>query len=327
MALNSKKGIFYTIISISLMGLIIYAFSIGFTPKMQQKSYAASSVVNAMDNFYEDITKDMERAAHICAFRAILSLEQYIFESGKYVGEETPAIEESFEELFMNGTLDGTPYFLMENNTFQNWTQKMISQANDLYIVMNYSIIDFQLYQDDPWSIKTNINLSIDLKDRLGVARFDRKIFVTGVVDIDDFDDPFYTIKTSQDYIVKFRRTPYRAQFVLNGTNATNLELHANGSYYVASPSAPSFLQRFENDLTASDNGIESLINPKVQPYLVVGRCGYSTPKTNFYNRSIVDYIYCTSQNNLSYKNYTVTGLPSWLIIDNRSIIYNSTYN
>jgi hypothetical protein len=81
--------------------------------------------------------------------------------------------------------------------------------------------------------------------------------------------------------------------------------LQLNNSYYVASTTAPSYLMRFEGDLSNSSLGIESLVNLE------------ELNKQNIpvVNKTLVDYIYFNSTNNpTEYCN--VQNMPDWFRID-----------
>jgi len=116
-----------------------------------------------------------------------------------------------------------------------------------------------------------------------------------------------YLIETNGRIVRKIQKTPYYP--FVDKTNVSNLTAHLYGSYYVASPFAPSFLQRFEGKKIAdpSGNGIESLVN--IEELVKKG----IQPKT----KTVVDYIYFSSNNPPSYQ---IQGMPSWFRIDNEHL-------
>jgi len=96
-------------------------------------------------------------------------------------------------------------------------------------------------------------------------------------------------------------RSPY-ISFV-SGADVSNLISHVENSYYVASDSAPSFLDRLEGVNVANENGIESFV---YLPSLTAQ--GISTS-----DKSCVDYIYFSDD---SFAHFSVAGMPSWFGID-----------
>ena len=92
---------------------------------------------------------------------------------------------------------------------------------------------------------------------------------------------------------------------LLSGTDIFNLTGHALNSYYLASTSGPSFLNRLQGISSGNDNGIESLVNLQElsQQGIVVKE------------KSVVDYIYFLSVNEASC-NDAPSGMPSWFRLD-----------
>ncbi|MFH1400079.1 MAG: hypothetical protein ABIH41_01040 [Nanoarchaeota archaeon] len=91
--------------------------------------------------------------------------------------------------------------------------------------------------------------------------------------------------------------------------DTSGLQYHLNSSLYIPSRSAPSFIQRFEGDLTPSPAGIESLVNLQVL-------ADQGVPIDN--NRSVVDYLYFGLNDTANYCDIQNMEFPPeyWFILD-----------
>jgi len=101
--------------------------------------------------------------------------------------------------------------------------------------------------------------------------------------------------------------------FKINDTwNVTNLLKHIENSLYTENSNAPSFLSRFEYDLSPSPYGIESMVNLKKFQGLGINE-----------DSSIIDYHYFPDDGN---GDYRINVTPSWVKIDDEHRIrYNAT--
>ena len=113
------------------------------------------------------------------------------------------------------------------------------------------------------------------------------------------FKSPFFLIHS-------FGKETIYEDFV-QGTDVSNLLSHTENSYYIASSSAPSFLDRLEGKLEADENGIESLV---YLPEL-------SLQGIPVKDKSIVDYIYFSDSNPISYH---IQGMPNWFKLDSEHL-------
>ena len=87
-------------------------------------------------------------------------------------------------------------------------------------------------------------------------------------------------------------------------TDVSNLQKHVDNSLYINSSLAPSFLDRLQGKLSANANGIESLVNLQK----------LSNQGLSISSKSVVDYIYFSSNNPSS---YNINGMYNWFRLDN----------
>ena len=288
------RGVFFTLMSGFMIAILIFTIAIT-TRDVRQDSTKAR--VLSLNSFVKSIEADMSRGLYITSFRAVLSMEQYITQQGKYVTSS----QKTFGEALLNGTVDGVNMSIMENSTIADWIQSIQLKATDADMDVAIKINSVNISQADTWTLRVSLNATLQANDRKKVASWNREQIVETTLTIVGFEDPVYLIGTSGKLPNVIAITNYEGNYV-TGTDTTNLMAHANGSLY-SNASAPSFLMRLEGNLTTSVFGIESLVNvPNVQ---VQGL----TPL----QKSVVDYIYFS---NATPTYHRVNNTPSWFYID-----------
>jgi hypothetical protein len=296
MAIN-KKGIFFTFAAIALSVVIILSFNVYKTYEMNEEAKVIGVRINTMNNFIKDVEQDLEKGLYIASFRAFLSMDQYIASNGTFIDD----IEDSFRELVLEGTLNNYELSLMKGSTFTDWVNKIEIEADKVDILVNFTILDVSIIQDDPWNISANANVDITVEDKKGTSSWKRSKEITTKISIENFEDPLYTIKSSGRVTNSIVKSPI-TDFV-DGEDVSNLLTHLNNSYYIESDSAPNFLMRLQGDLSNSTTGIESLVN----------LAEFRDQGLSIKSRSAVDYIYFGTQSTV---NYRIEGTPSWFKLD-----------
>jgi len=280
---RNKKGIFFTLAAIALSIIILFSFNTYNDYRLKDNMEAIEIRVDTMNSFVQDLEDDIGNGIFISGFRSLLSLEDYMMSKDKFFDDAavpvTPELDDAFDEVFRLGTIDSEIMDLMENNTFINWTEKIKVQANKTDITLKFTINSVTITQSEPWMVDINVKLKIDVQDKKGVASWtiDKTEGYTKKINITAFVDPLYIVNNHGLVNNTMTMTTVPAF-----TPSSNLETHLLNSYYVEHSDAPSYLMRFENVLTSSAYGIESLVN--VQELI---DAGLSTS-----SRSAVDYIY-----------------------------------
>ena len=284
--LGNKKGIFFTFAAIVLSIVIIFSFNVYTGYRLKDKMEVTEIRINTMNNFIKDLENDMGNAIYISGFRSLLSLEDYMMENNKFFGEDgAPSLAAAFGEVFRYGTIDSEKMSLMEGNTFLNWTERMKVEANKTGINLEFNVDSVSISHTSPWIVEITVQLDITVNDKKGIASwaitnedYTGQINITSEdkagIDKDKFVDPLYLVNTNGLVNNTIRETPYSDW-------PNDLSSHLNGYYYIENSDAPSYLMRFENDLSSDSNGIESLVTDRLKDE------GYS-----LLARSAVDYIY-----------------------------------
>ncbi|MEK6943279.1 MAG: hypothetical protein AABX00_04415 [Nanoarchaeota archaeon] len=295
--MKGKKSIFYTSAAIALTVVIFVIYSSYSALKLNDKMDAVQSRIETVNFFIKDVEKDINNGAYIAGFRTFLSFNQLIASNGTYIID----LNKTFEESFLNGTVNGLSQTLMDDSTFADWSNKISEQADKIDINFNFTINKIGLEQQDPWSVNINLNLSLYIQDKKGVSSWNREKMISSKISIAGFEDPLYLVGSTgrvSNAIVPTSVTT----FVSNGDMA-NLLYHMNGSYYIAHNDSPSFLMRLGGEFGNSTYGIESLVN--IEKFQQQGLA--------VYDRSIVDSVYFGTQTTT---NHRINSTPEWFKID-----------
>lgn len=308
----AKKAAFYlftVIVFLGMMLLLVYTYQ-SFT--LRQVQEAVSSRLRTMDDFIDNFHNDIDRSISISATRAMIGLEDYVSKSEEFFNNKSE-LEQSFKEIFLNGTINGNQVLLMENASFNNYTNKVMGSASAIGLRFVVEINDVKLNQSDPWNIDVIVNTTIFLNDSQATAYWlYNKSFFTKV-SIEGLRDPLYGIYTEGRLQNAIKRTNI-TNFVI-GNSTLGLLTHINNSYYHENINAPSFLMRFYSDINASDNGIETIINiPVLQSQ------GFDI----YSEKPVIDYKYLTNSYVADFCNFH--NMPSWFKIESEDLnIYNLT--
>jgi len=305
--LKDKRGVFYTILSIMFVSFAVFIV----TQKTGDYRYTdemsiIQTRVYSMDAFLDDIEDDLQRELYITGYRSISSLVEYIISYGEFIDD----IDFRFQEAFMNGTINNETIVLMVNNTFPDWLERVTNQGKKMGVFMNMTISNIQLYHVSPWFVNVSADFAFNITDMANTAKWNRTLSLKSKIDIHGFEDPLYIINSLGRMTNFINNTSFEGNYT-TGSGASfdpdNLLNHTLGSYYATHNDAPSFLMRFENNLSASPYGIESMVNlPELQ-----------SQGLDIYEKCVLDYIYWSGSSPTSYQ---VNKMPLWFRIDSSHI-------
>ena len=299
---RNKKGMFFTIIAMALLSLFLVSYT--FYAIVQDRK-TVNKRIDTMNGFVFSMEQDLPRQLYTSGFRIIFLLEKQIAETGNY----TDNFDLVFENAFFNGTIDGQQAELMNGAKFPDIEFAIQEKANKLNLNVTFLSPQISVSQEDPWNIKVVLTSILSVRDKGDLALWNKTLIVEEDIPIENFEDPIYVVSTTGFVTNKINKTIY--DYFVNDTNVTNLNSHLTNSYYIASDSAPSFLNRLQGNLSANENGIESLV------YLP----GLSAQGVSVKDKSCVDYIYFST---LNPTYYAIQGMPSWFKIDENHLdIYN----
>jgi len=291
----NKKGMFFTLTVLSIISLFLISY--GFYTVISGRE-SINKRIESMNNFIFSLEKDMSRQIYISSYRAILGLGSYITMQGEFLNDSTEAIR----EVLINGTVDNQTINLMNEYRLDDWHSRVSDLGEKNNILINYTIEDVNVSQDDPWHVKIDVVINISIRDKNGLASWNRTQTISSKIEIINFEDPLYLISTNAKVINKINETVFRP-FVDNVT-VINLTYHISNMSYINSTQGPSFLYRLEGKTNASVYGIESLVNiPSLSAQGIAPL-----------EKSAVDYIYFSSSDPPN--KCRVEGMPDWFYLD-----------
>ncbi|MBI2547731.1 hypothetical protein HYW21_00100 [Candidatus Woesearchaeota archaeon] len=297
---QNKRGMFFTIIAVLLIGLAVFAVTIRTQYSLRERAYVIETRVLTMNSFIKDVNRDLERALYIASFRSFLALQAYTSQNQTYLSNT----QEAFTELVMNGTLFGDPMLFINDSHLTRWLEAINQEGNEIGVNISFSNINVTLYQEDPWFVTVDLNISFTVVDTKGLAQWEVNTSTKTQINITDFDDPIYSIKSEGTEFNRIVKSPINV-FVI-GNDTSPLMEHISKGYYIATNISPSFLMRFEYNLTPSPYGIESLVAVA------------NISEIRFIkNRTIVDFYYWNGVEPSPI--YRINQTPDWVLIDNES--------
>ncbi len=277
--------------------VIMMSFSVYEGGRLREKNSVVLLRVQTVNDFVKDVEFDLQKGVEIAATRTLLGIQEYVTEEGTYL-DNAPLV---FEEGFLLGTIEGNAVSLLENATFPIWVEKIREEAWKMDINATITVMDMEISHSSPWTVNVSVVVELNISDSKKTAQWSRIKEVNSQISVAGFEDPLYIVGSNgkiTNIIHITNATPFVA-----GNNVSNLMLHANNSYYSASNLSPSFLLRLQGNMSASPEGIESLVYlPRLQANNIP-----------LLDRSVVDAIYFGSQETT---NYRINNTPSWFKID-----------
>ena len=273
----NSRGMFFTISALILIGVFFASLIFQGTYTLNERDKVVSLKAYSLQNFVSGLEQDAKKGVFIAGYRALLGAEDAVYSRSNFLNDS----KASLLEAVMNGTIDGAVVATMNQSTLPAWYSRMNGEAIKLGIIINFSFDNVTVDQSSPWRVDFALAYSYNLTDLTRTATFHKSSTAMASVNIIGFTDPLYTIMTGNKISMTINQTPYEGNYV-SGTDTTNLKRHIDGLYYANSSGGPSFLMRFEGNLSNSSAGIESIARlPDLQAQGIP-----------IYDRSSVDYIY-----------------------------------
>ena len=296
-----KKAFFFTMAAIVMAIVIMMSFSVYESGRLRDKNDVVLARVQTVNDFVKDVEIDLQKGIAISSARTLLGIQEYITEEGEHLS----SAQTVFREGFLSGTINGTSVNLLTNATFPDWTEKIGGEAGKIDINATFAVLNVSVSHADAWTLNVSVIVEMNITDKRKTAEWSRQKQVSSKISILGFEDPEYIIGT-EGRVTNTIRLTNATPFVIGGS-VSNLMIHANGSFYVATNLSPSYLLRLEGSVNASPYGIESLVSvPELQ--------ANNVPTLD---RSVVDFIYFGSQ---STTNYRINNTPSWFKLDSQHL-------
>lgn len=307
----NKKGLLY--ISLAIVFVIFFGllYLTQNAYRMEDRQQVIANRIHTMDDFVKDIDVDIDRAAFISGFRALLGVEEYLSQKGAFFNNLS-TMEEAFRDVFLNGSYNSTSLAIMDNASFNDYLSKVSVQASSIGLIVSVNVTNVTLHQVSPWIIHVEFISDFNISNADEQFWWAYQKNFTTEVSITGLKDPLYTVNTLGRVPNTINKYFLPATGYVNDTNNDTavLKEFVEGSYYRASSDAPSFLQRFTNNITASPNGVESLVYlPALSDQGIIVQ----------EDRSVVDYLYFSENPDNTTDRCQIQNMiytPDWFRVD-----------
>jgi hypothetical protein len=292
-----KKGIFFSILAMALVSFFILTYTF---VSFAEDSNSVEKRVQTMSNFVLAIEEDLERQVYISGFRIIFLFQNKTIGEGSYM----PDFDERFQEAIFNGTINNVSEPFLTKITVSDILASINDKAETVNAEVNFSNVEVIVSHDDPWNVKVRLITNLTVRDVSDLVSWEKEEIIDAYIPIDNFEDPLYFVETNGIMTNSFSKSPYNNFIELGDTS--NLSSHLWNSYYTASTSGPSFIDRMKGNMSPSNYGIESLVNLEI----LDTRGGEPEAK------SVVDYIYFSNDYPASCQVGELSAEYPWFILD-----------
>jgi len=269
----NKKGLFLTFISIAIVAAMIAIFTPPNVSIEKDLSAVKARVENVDDYVFDLENVYLENTLNAIGRRTIIALIDYMQEETIRTGTEVflTNFHDDFSEVLLDGTIGGTfidsliDPDIMTGNTYNDKLNEIIDKAQKAFNVGTaFNPItpnNITVQQLTPWFINVEMDVSFTVTTAEGTATWTRDVTIKTNIAVENFNDPYYLVKTNGNYINKITET--QTQFDKWDVNKVKDHIRDGTYVHFQNSNAPNFLSRFVNDISASGCcGIESLVNP-----------------------------------------------------------------
>lgn len=265
--LRGRRGIFFTLISLSIV-LVVIIFVRNSNLARPEDLTAEQLRVLRLNGFLTELQQGyLKISLSTASSRALKSLSLYIL--------RRDSLLEDFDQKFKNATLtgsieeDGQPIALddftgqdiMQGNTLNERIAGIQEKAESAFgSELEITPHSIGIYQSGPWSVTAVLNASINLTDKTSNWSI-KEAIITAELDIAGYSDPMFSYMFDGAYEQVFQRSTVP----LGSWDTESLNQHiVDGTYvYWGDERAPSFLMRFSDpSISSKCCGIASLLNP-----------------------------------------------------------------
>jgi len=294
------RGFFYSIIAFLLVTpLIMLTISELSSYETRSGSLTTKIIGDKLISYAKSIENDLPRSNSIMSKRALAQSIIYIETTGQPLNDSVSALR----ELMINGTIYGNGS--STDFTVSSWAAQIEAKGRQYGFETYVNVVNISFSEADSYNISAKTAILVNVSYPAAKMYLYRVYNATTIINLMDFNDPLYTLKTNG--VIKRSIKPAPS----NISGASSLDTAIAEGYYMQSQNGPSFLDRLEGRVTASGryntsaSGLESVV------YLPVLQAnGFSINES----QSDVDYLYFSGS---SYPGYAVNqSAYSWLKID-----------
>jgi len=311
---EKMRGILFSFISIFLTLALLSIITIYSTlTSYKYKRIGVQSRIESLQNFYQNLIRDGEKALRVISRRAMSAAVSYVITNGEGLNDSIS----SLRELILNGSIEGEKQPLMENSTLLDWKNSMEAISLSEGFKLSSSIENIEIKAYDSFNLLISFNFSVNITDLKGTAKISKKEKIESLVSIEGFEDPLYPLNTRGLATNVIEKSKYWGKY--SSSNLTMLQEALSNSWYHPSLYGASFLDRLEGKYFVDPSkprvseviGLESFVNKdELQTYGV----------DVYFERTNIDYLYFSGG---SYSVYKISGMPESFRLDNETSINN----
>jgi|GEM_PF-5050984 len=187
-----RKALVYTTIALLLFSIIVVLATVQGRYLNAGEGEAISKISSdSIRSFVATVERDYDKALDVSSRRAIVTAVNYVLNA-----TPLPSAEANLEELIMNGTLLGTPYPLMENSTVSYWLSRMQEVGGRAGLSVALEFTNFSLEEETPFALTVRTTISLNVSNAQTSAQVSRIIRKNFTVSIENFTDPYYSVRT-----------------------------------------------------------------------------------------------------------------------------------
>ncbi|MEK6949672.1 MAG: hypothetical protein AABX34_05595, partial [Nanoarchaeota archaeon] len=208
-----KKGMFLTFISIAIIAGLIIIFNPASVDLKKDVSSLKSRVSNVNDYVFDLENVYLKRALQASGRRAIISLIDHMEAKTEAANEERflSNFESAFSEALVKGAINGEPLALMTGETFPELADEIATAAGSAFNVdTEFSELhrdNVTVYQKTPWFVNVDFRVSFKVTTAEETASWQRPAVINAEISIENFEDPYYLVKTLGKYSNKIRKS------------------------------------------------------------------------------------------------------------------------
>lgn len=299
MELN-KKGILFTFLSIVISALLATIFSTHQITPLDSNIELERIRVESANQYLTNLFSYSEISLRMSSYIGLQEMIDYIEETTFYA--DGAAINKTFAEIVMNGTINGVPRPNMDNVTIVALMDRIRNVSfEELGINMTFNITRIWIDQQSPFAIRAYMSATIFVKKEN--VQWNITNTTIAKVTIEGLRDPLYL---SIGYDSLFKETTTLPQKF----NITSFEEFVNGSKYIVSPQSlinisgvgafrpMSFFGRLANDpLLKPDSTLTLLSIVSPQRLEDEGGIPIASQPGNY---SYIDFMYGTGFNSIN---------------------------
>jgi hypothetical protein len=263
---SNKKAVLFSLISVLFSVLFVTMFSQNFSTIYEDRIPGSNIRIKVMDTHARNFETYLGDSIKISTYRTLDNITR-IKKNDKTFFNDFTSFNTTFYECMTCGYTDcitkttetecNKEYYLVAR--LNNITNLSEDQLN---IKTTYKINSIIIEPESAFFLKVKVNISYNVSDSSdNYARWNKNILVTQSVSILGLLDPMSNINNATNRTIK-KYTGTCEGNTACWTPANTLAFYQDMSFTFDDQRGVSFLQRYWNDTTPSEYGIETILHP-----------------------------------------------------------------